>query len=925
MVVINVEDDLLPGKEYAVELPENVTDIYGNKLTGERYFSFTTMPEPAEYFTIADFSNEEEYGLLGMVLSAGADADGAKATAAIISHPQAMTNGKALEYNVAKGTWTQSHGNYGSSVLTGKFGHDEGVDLTAYSYKDYKYINYWIYSDSLPISSWETAATLNLFISNSTNGETKRLTYILPVDWDDGWRLVTIPISSFSFGDGTGSLNETIRTFGITTNYTSYGGVRWPDGGSVMIDRIFLSKEAPSTFRYKGSGTPEGYEGIPIRDAEIYFEYNGTVKNASKENLHITKDGDEVTDFEVYAAGSRIYVRFTTDLDDGARYCVRIDEEISDISGQKAETPVVYNFTASRSGLAVGKPVFTGAAGELPARGDTVNAVTDISNQSDKECVFVLTVAGYSSNGTMTSIERISERIGAGESASLSSQAEWGMNTATLKAFVCNENGKLLRPDYSTLGAEESKKRIYSPSAQITDILTVTGAELKSNELSISGEYGGEDAVVINIKNESGDEILTTPVYVDSTGKYFYKYTFGETANSGLYIICVSASGEKMCEKTIQYINEELRENILEAVNRAEKAEGIISVLDGNKNGLGISELNEVQIMGIAGVLIEQKPYKKYNDIVLAIGKAVDCLESLNNCKWNELSEFLSLNHDMVLYDNQYYSTYAGFSEKIRNSINQQIVSKLPVESFTAFRTIFSAEVKNYMSNNQGGSGGSGASGSMGSSKPGMNVTIPSRALEEHNSGNSYNEIGKQVFADVDDNHWAKSYIEELYGMGILSRADDGKFRPEDGITREEFIKMLVLALGAEPINQNSGFTDTEDGAWYQPYLAAARKAGITDGRTDGSFGIGEPITREDISVMAYRGLCAAGKELNYTAQAADFADKSNIADYAADAVSAMRAAGIIDGMGENRFCPKEKSRRSQAAKIVCGLIKILQ
>lgn len=245
-VKIRVEEDLMPGRKYAAQIPETLTDIYGNKLAGERYFSFTTMPEPEDYYTVADFSNEEKYGLLGMTLSAAADADGAKATAAIVSHPQAMTGGKALEYNIVKGSWTQSHGNYGASVLTGKFGGDDGIDLTSYAYKDYKYINYWIYSDSLPVPEGETAPTLNLFLSNSTNGETKRLSYILPVDWDDGWRLFSIPVSSFSFGDGTGSLNAVIRTFGMTTNYTSYGGVRWPNGGSVMLDRIFLSKEAPA-------------------------------------------------------------------------------------------------------------------------------------------------------------------------------------------------------------------------------------------------------------------------------------------------------------------------------------------------------------------------------------------------------------------------------------------------------------------------------------------------------------------------------------------------------------------------------------------------------------------------------------------------------------------------------------------------------
>ena len=87
---------------------------------------------------------------------------------------------------------------------------------------------------------------------------------------------------------------------------------------------------------------------------------------------------------------------------------------------------------------------------------------------------------------------------------------------------------------------------------------------------------------------------------------------------------------------------------------------------------------------------------------------------------------------------------------------------------------------------------------------------------------------------------------------GIVSGDDTGKFNPNDNITREQFLKMLVEAAGIETDEAENTFADVKD-AWYKPYVLKAKNFGIVNGISDTEFGIGSNITRQDMAVMITR------------------------------------------------------------------------
>ena len=82
----------------------------------------------------------------------------------------------------------------------------------------------------------------------------------------------------------------------------------------------------------------------------------------------------------------------------------------------------------------------------------------------------------------------------------------------------------------------------------------------------------------------------------------------------------------------------------------------------------------------------------------------------------------------------------------------------------------------------------------------------------------------------------------------------------------------------------------------------------------DTSFGVGLPITREDMAVILCR---AMEKKTELKAGTTKFSDNDEIAPYALPCVQKLTKAGIIGGMGDGSFAPKNNATRAQAAAML--------
>ena len=178
------------------------------------------------------------------------------------------------------------------------------------------------------------------------------------------------------------------------------------------------------------------------------------------------------------------------------------------------------------------------------------------------------------------------------------------------------------------------------------------------------------------------------------------------------------------------------------------------------------------------------------------------------------------------------------------------------------------------------------------------------------------------MFSDLAGFEWAQQAITTLKSKNIVNGKTATEFAPSDVVLREEFAKMVMLAVLSDKVEAagaESDFTDVDYAAWYAPYIAAATKNNIINGYGD-IFGIGDTIRREDMAVMCYRALKAKGHTFEKVKEAHSFTDA--ISDYAQEAVSALYEAGLINGYSETEFNGNGTATRAEAAMILYNIIK---
>jgi uncharacterized protein YjdB len=173
------------------------------------------------------------------------------------------------------------------------------------------------------------------------------------------------------------------------------------------------------------------------------------------------------------------------------------------------------------------------------------------------------------------------------------------------------------------------------------------------------------------------------------------------------------------------------------------------------------------------------------------------------------------------------------------------------------------------------------------------------------------------TFSDVPASYWANGVIDDLSGKGYINGYPDGTFRPDETITRAEFVAMLAKILKLPAYNPaQPDFSDVSQAAWCYGAVEQAVHAGVVKGN-GGSFDPSDPITREQMAVMTAK---AAGIESG--AAAVSFADSGQIGAWAAGAVTAVVQDGIMKGYPDGTFGPGKGATRAEAAVVIARAFK---
>jgi len=168
--------------------------------------------------------------------------------------------------------------------------------------------------------------------------------------------------------------------------------------------------------------------------------------------------------------------------------------------------------------------------------------------------------------------------------------------------------------------------------------------------------------------------------------------------------------------------------------------------------------------------------------------------------------------------------------------------------------------------------------------------------------------------------HWAEYTILSMYRSGIITLPPDGKFRPNEPITRLDFTVYVARVLeltGGSP--EDLPFSDKDKiPEEFRDKIAAAHAGGIIGGYPDGTFRPDAPITRAELGVIFGRGLIKLGVKAE-TRYFAIFEDAEAIPDWAYEASSAVKGGVILGRPGRFmvRFEPRATTTRAEAVTMI--------
>lgn len=168
-----------------------------------------------------------------------------------------------------------------------------------------------------------------------------------------------------------------------------------------------------------------------------------------------------------------------------------------------------------------------------------------------------------------------------------------------------------------------------------------------------------------------------------------------------------------------------------------------------------------------------------------------------------------------------------------------------------------------------------------------------------------------QEYSDVPRDHWAYSEIQKAGEIGFMSGMGDGTFGLGQNVTRAQFVSMLVRMFGWSA-SEGTGFSDVAPGDWYYSDVLTASDMGVLD-TTEAYFRPNDNITREEMAVMIIKALGYGELAEEIANDGVPFSDVTENKGY----ISLAYEFGIISGRGGSIFDPNGTALREDAAAMM--------
>ncbi len=166
------------------------------------------------------------------------------------------------------------------------------------------------------------------------------------------------------------------------------------------------------------------------------------------------------------------------------------------------------------------------------------------------------------------------------------------------------------------------------------------------------------------------------------------------------------------------------------------------------------------------------------------------------------------------------------------------------------------------------------------------------------------------------EGHWAQATIEKWLNAGKISGDPDGSYRPDDYVTRAEFVRMANSIID---YNEKADITykDIKANDWFYDFIRVAQKLGYISGYSSEAFGPNDNITREQAASIAARIQYLD----DYETGLENYTDMNKISEWAKGALGAASNAGFIKGYEDGSVKPLNFLTRAEALTMLDNIL----
>jgi len=196
-----------------------------------------------------------------------------------------------------------------------------------------------------------------------------------------------------------------------------------------------------------------------------------------------------------------------------------------------------------------------------------------------------------------------------------------------------------------------------------------------------------------------------------------------------------------------------------------------------------------------------------------------------------------------------------------------------------------------------------------------MHAYIGSSNLVIVNEGREL--TGVDAFRDVISGGWYYDYVKYVYDRGIMTGMNGRYFGVAENLKRAQFATIIYRIAGSPEVKYEPVFWDVPDGTFYTSAAIWAQMNDIITGYTsDGSFGGGDDITREQMATIMFRYAQHCGYDTSQRGDISMYPDATNVSGFASEAMQWASAIGLIKG-DNGMLNPQGSASRVHCAAII--------